>query len=138
MTTVAAIVPENRVDELTKQLIARGWGDSYSLIQRESTSDERIYAAPALYATGGGPLVTGMVMEPGVAVDPHQSNEGVLHTNVKDELDSFDLSEEEKSFYARQVGEGGTFIAVNVSDEDAGLVEEFFKRVDAQQLETHS
>ena len=136
MRTVAAIVPENRIDELTKQLIANGWGENYSLIQRESTSDERIYAAPVPYAADSGPLVTGMVMEPGVAVDPYRTNEGVLRSNVKDELDEFDLSEEEQEFFARQVSEGGTFVAVEVDDDDADLVRSIFTRVDAQQLET--
>ncbi len=136
MRTVAAIVPENRIDELTKQLIANGWGENYSLIQRESTSDERIYAAPVPNAADSGPLVTGMVMEPGVAVAPYQTNEGVLHSNVKNELDEFDLSEEEQEFYARQVSEGGTFVAVEVDDDDADLVTSIFTRVDAQQLET--
>jgi len=136
MRTVAAIVPENRIDELTKQLIANGWGENYSLIQRESTSDERIYAAPVPHAADSGPLVTGMVMEPGVAVDPYRTNEGVLRSNVKDELDEFDLSEEEQEFFARQVSEGGTFVAVEVDDDDADLVRSIFTRVDAQQLET--
>ncbi|MBX3051661.1 MAG: hypothetical protein KF753_09320 [Caldilineaceae bacterium] len=135
MKTVAGIVPENRVDELTKQLIAEGWGENYSLIQRENTSDERIFAAPVPNAADSGPLMAGMVIEPDAAVDPYQTNEGTLHTNVKDELDEFDLSEEEQDFYARQVREGGTFVAVEVDDEDAERAEAIFSQVDAQQLE---
>ena len=46
MTTIVALVEDERVEELTENFIANGWGENYSLIDRNFVSDERIYAAP--------------------------------------------------------------------------------------------
>ncbi len=136
MTTIVAFVAADRVDELTENFIASGWGDNYSLIDRNFVSDERIYAAPIPHAADSGPLVTGLVYEPGAAVGVAETNEGVLHSNVEDELDEFDLTDQEKNFYARRISEGGTFVAVEVDDHEMAKVLEFFSEVDAQQMET--
>lgn len=136
MATIVALVEENRVDELTENFIASGWGENYNLIDRNFVSDERIYAAPIPYAADSGPLVTGLVYEPGAAVGVASTNEGVLHTNLEDELDEFGLTDQEKNFYAHRISEGGTFVAVEVDDDEMARVLEFFSEVDAQQMET--
>jgi len=136
MTTIVALVEDERVDELTENFIANGWGENYSLIDRNFVSDERMYAAAIPYAADSGPLVTGLVYEPGAAVGVGGTNEGVLHTNLEEELDEFGLTGQEKNFYARRISEGSTFIAVEVDDSEMARALEFFSEVDAQQMES--
>lgn len=135
MARIAGIVEEHRVDELTKQLIALGWGDDYSLITRETTSDEQIIAAPVPYGADGGPVAGGVALAPNTGVATTQTNEGVLLSNVKDSLDELELDDEEQEFYARLISDGGTFIYVDVPDDDAYTVQRLFHDVDAQQME---
>lgn len=135
MTTIAAMVEEHRVDELTKQLIANGWGENYSLVDKNYVDDERLYAAPDSHR-GGGTSPLGLVIKPGAEDGTPGATDEVFITNLEDRLRDVDLAAEEKRYYAHRIAEGGTFVVVEVDDADLEKVRAFFAEVDAQQMKT--
>lgn len=135
MITIAGIVDESKVDDLTRYFIDNGWGENYTLITRHHTSDERLYAAPVPYAADTGTLAPGLVVDPDANMSANQTNEGVLRNNLEEEMADLDLSDEEKAFYTRLISDGGTFVAVEVDDDQMYLAQRLFASVDAQQME---
>jgi hypothetical protein len=145
MATIAAIVEDRKVEELTKLFLANHWGDQYSLVTSEATGKDRIVAAPAYGVGSGSSPIAGVVFDSDAAdddvgvfpvTDAVEDTSQFLIANLKERLDDFDLSHDAREFFARRVADGATFVALKVDDDEAAHAQELFAQVDAQHVET--